>query len=151
MLHQQDAAQGHGEVYLPHAWLGSIQIPPRNGVDSARPVLRPLSASVPFLSRRNGGSISFLPGISPWTLVLASPVAIMLTPASSTSDQGGGAPCRSDEAHQRPYLSAFLRHPHPSAGWPGRSESLGRSRRLIFILSCLPNEWKSRAQYSWSA
>ncbi|MDQ3958970.1 MAG: hypothetical protein M3255_01445, partial [Pseudomonadota bacterium] len=28
-------------------------------------------------------------------------------------------------------------HPHPSAGWPGRSESLGRSRRLIFILSCL--------------
>ncbi|OOO03472.1 MAG: Tyrosine recombinase XerD [Chromatiales bacterium USCg_Taylor] len=28
--------------------------------------------------------MSFLPGISPWALVLASPVAIMLTPASST-------------------------------------------------------------------
>ncbi|MDQ3563816.1 MAG: tyrosine-type recombinase/integrase [Pseudomonadota bacterium] len=27
---------------------------------------------------------AFVPGISPWTLVLASPVAIMLTPASST-------------------------------------------------------------------
>ena len=31
-------------------------------------------------------------------------------------------------------------YPCPAAGRPGRAESLGRSRRLICILSCLPNE-----------
>jgi site-specific recombinase XerD len=29
--HQRDAAQGHGEVYRPMRWLGSIQIPPGHG------------------------------------------------------------------------------------------------------------------------
>jgi hypothetical protein len=79
---------------------------------------------------------------------------------------GGGSPGRADEDHQRPHLSSCLRHspastrhrhphhsataraprsyhdddlhPHPAAGWPGRSESLGRPRCLTFLLG-LPN------------
>jgi len=60
-LHQQDLAQGHGQAYLPQA----------------------LARKSP--NAANGaGSMSFPPAISPLTLVPASPVAIMLTPASST-------------------------------------------------------------------
>jgi Phage integrase, N-terminal SAM-like domain len=40
---------------------GSIRAPGGSGGDSARPVLRPAGASVPFLSRRNGGNLSFQP------------------------------------------------------------------------------------------
>jgi hypothetical protein len=40
---------------------GSIRAPGGSGGDSARPVLRPAGASVPFLSRRNGSNRSFQP------------------------------------------------------------------------------------------
>jgi site-specific recombinase XerD len=61
-LHQHDLAQGHGEVYLPHALARTYPHTPRNG----------------------GGSMSSPPGTLPSTHVLAAPVAIMLTPASLT-------------------------------------------------------------------
>jgi integrase len=61
-LHQQDLAQGHGESICPMRWLGSLRIPPRNGA----------------------GSTSSPPETSPSTRVPVSPIAIMLTPASST-------------------------------------------------------------------
>ena len=60
-LHQQDLAQGHGEVSLPHALARKSRISPRHGA----------------------GSLSSPPGTSPSTRVPASPVAIMWTPASS--------------------------------------------------------------------
>ncbi len=126
-------------------WLGNTPMPPQNGA----------------------GRMSFLPGISPLTPVLAHPSPSCCPQRHQQSHQGCSSPCRSDEAHQSTHLSSFLRHPpaatryrhphhaataraqrcghhydlypHPAAGWPGRSKSLGRSRRLICILSCLPN------------
>jgi site-specific recombinase XerD len=61
-LHQQDLVQGFGEVYLPHA----------------------LARKYPTTAKEWAGSISFPRGILRWIHVLASPVAIMWTRASST-------------------------------------------------------------------
>jgi integrase len=61
--HQQDLAPGHGEVDRPRALTRKYPTPPRQGASR----------------------VSFLPGISPLTLVLASLGAITWTPASSTT------------------------------------------------------------------
>ena len=53
-VHQKDLEEGFGEVYLPFD-----RTPDGSGGDSARPVLRPAGASVPFLSQRNGGNLSW--------------------------------------------------------------------------------------------
>ena len=61
-VHQKDLEEGFGDVYLPFALARKYpRAGPGVGGDSARPVLRPAGASVPFLSRRNGGNRSFQP------------------------------------------------------------------------------------------
>ena len=54
-VHQKGLEEGFGEVYLPFALARRYPRAGGSGGDSARPVLRPAGASVPFLSRRNGG------------------------------------------------------------------------------------------------
>ncbi|MCA1675068.1 MAG: phage integrase N-terminal SAM-like domain-containing protein [Actinobacteria bacterium] len=61
LIHTKDLVDGFGEVYLPDALERKYRRPDGNGVDSARPVLRPAGASAPFLSRRNGGSMCSRP------------------------------------------------------------------------------------------
>jgi hypothetical protein len=58
---------------------GSIRAPGGSGGDSARPVLRPAGASVPFLSRRNGGNLSFPPPSVPSIRARVSCAAITST------------------------------------------------------------------------
>jgi len=55
-VHQKDLEESFGEVYLPFALARKYRAPGGSGDDSARPVLRPAGASVPFLPRRNGGN-----------------------------------------------------------------------------------------------
>jgi hypothetical protein len=58
-VHRKDLEEGFGEVDLPFALARKYPRAGREWGDSARPVLRPAGASVPFLSRRNGGNLSF--------------------------------------------------------------------------------------------
>ena len=88
-LHQQDLVQGYSEVYLPHALARKIRLPRKNGA----------------------GSMSFPRGILPWIHVLASPVAIMLTQASSTRRSRWQCPGLSDQAHHaHTFRHSFATH-----------------------------------------
>jgi hypothetical protein len=60
-VHRKGLEEGCGEVYLSFALARKYPRAGREWGDSARPVLRPAGASVPFLSRRNGGNLSFGP------------------------------------------------------------------------------------------
>jgi hypothetical protein len=145
-LHQQDLVQGDGEVYLPHAL-----------------------ARTYLATAKEWGWLYIFPAR---TLAVDARAGITrrqhVDPErQQPGAQGGGAPGRSDQAHQRPHLASCCCHPPaatrygyphdaataraqrcgdhddlhpcPAAGRPGRAESLGRSRRLICILSWLPS------------
>jgi hypothetical protein len=146
-LHQQDLVQGEGEVYLPHALARQY------------PATAKSMGLAVWLSRAESCR-----GSTCWH----HPSPSCGPERHQQGDQGGGAPGRSDHTPQRPPLSSGFCHPPatprygyphasataraqrggdpddlhpcPAAGRPGRAESLGRSRPLICILSCRPNQ-----------